>query len=125
MRCLACKKLFRVKTTWLNLLQFNNYYLCEECINKYKTQFNYVTIPFKKLIHVYSVFNTSYDINPISFILERKYLFEYVMRRHNINNTIFLYYDRFKELIKDEKKIDILTLFNKEIVVVLTYFSKF
>ena len=125
MRCLACKKLFRVKTTWLNLFQFNNYYLCNECINKYPTKFTYVAIPFSTLIHVYSVFDKIHNINPISFILERKYLFEYIMIKHNINNTIFLYYDRFSELIEDEKNIDDLSFFNKDIVVVLTYFSKF
>lgn len=125
MRCLACKKVFRVKTTWSNILKFNNYYLCDECIYKYPAKFNYVTIPFKTLIHVYSVFDTSYDINPISFILERKYLYSYVFKRHNIRNSIFLYYDRFKEFKEDEKNIDILSLFKKEIVVVLTFFSKY
>ena len=123
MRCLACKKLFRVKTTWLNLFQFNNYYLCNECINKYPAKFTYVTIPFKRLIHVYSVFDTSYDINPISFLLERKYLFEYLMSHYDIFKTIFLYYDTFNELIKEEEKIDILCLLKKEIVVLITYYK--
>jgi len=125
MRCLACKKLFRVKTTWQNLFMQNNYYLCDECIIKYKAHFTYVTIPFKKLIHVFSVFDTLYDVNPVAFILERKVLFETIIKRYNPNKVIFLYYDSLEDVKKDEENIDILALFNKEIIILTTYFSKF
>ena len=125
MRCLACKNLFRVKTTWQNLFMQNNYYLCDECQIKYKAQFTYVAIPFKKLIHVFSVFDKIYEVNPVSFILERKVLFEFISKKYNLNKVTFLYFDSFKELLENEKKIDILSLFNNDIIVMLTYFSKF
>ena len=70
MRCLACKKLFRIKTTWENLFVEKNYYLCDECIKKYPAKYTYVTIPFDRLVHVFSVFDTVHLVNPISFILE-------------------------------------------------------
>ena len=125
MRCLACKKLFRVKTTWENLFVEKNYYLCDECINKYPPKYTYVTIPFDRLVHVFSVFDTTHLVNPVSFILERKVLMELVMSKFNLNKCIFLYYDTFKEMMEDEENINDLAKFNRDIVIVLTYFSKF
>ncbi len=125
MRCLACKKLFRIKTTWENLFIDKNYYLCDECISKYPAKYTYVTIPFDSLVHVFSVFDTEHLVNPDSFILERKVLMELVMSKFNLNKVLFLYYDTFKEMMNDEENINYLSHFNLDIVVVLTYFSKF
>lgn len=125
MRCLACKKWFRVKTTWENLFFEKNYYLCDECIKKYPAKYTYVTIPFDSLVHVFSVFDTAYLVNPDSFILERKVLFEFVCRKINLNRVILLYYDTYNEFIKNEEIINVLALFNLKIIVMLTYFSKF
>ena len=125
MRCLACKKLFRVKTTWENLFVDKNYYLCDECIKKYPAKYTYVTVPFNSLIHVFSVFDTFYDVNPISFLLERKVLMELVMLKFDLNKVIFLYYDSFDELKKDEENINLLSLFKLKIIAVVTYYSKF
>ena len=124
MRCLACKKLFRVKTTWENLFVDKNYYLCDECIKKYPAKYTYVTIPFDSLIHVFSVFDTSYDVNPISFLLERKVLMELIMSKFNLNKVIFLYYDSLDDLKKDEENINLLSLFKRKIIAVVTYYSK-
>lgn len=125
MRCMACKKLFRIKTTWENLFVEKNYYLCDECIKKYPAKYTYVTIPFDRLIHVFSVFDKVHPVNPDSFILERKVLMEFVMSKFNLNKCIFLYYDTFYLMMKDKENINILAKFNLEIVIVLTYFSKF
>ena len=125
MRCLACKKLFRVKTTWENLFIEKNYYLCDECIKAYPAKYIYVTIPFDCLIHVFSVFDTKHPVNPDSFILERKVLFEFLARKFNLNEVILLYYDTYDEFIKNEKIFNILSQFKRRIIVVLTYFSKF
>lgn len=125
MRCLACKNLFRVKTNWCNLFIKKNYYLCNNCLIKYPPKYTYVTIPFDSLIHVFSIFDTLYDVNPISFILEREYLFYYIKQKFNLNKVIFLYYDSLKELISSEEMVNYLALFNKPIVVMLTYFSKY
>ena len=125
MRCLACKKLFRIKTSWENLFVDKNYYLCDECIKRYPAKYTYVTIPFDRLVHVFSVFDTEYLVNPDSFILERKVLMELVMSKFNLNKVIFLYYDTFSLMMKDEEYINYLAYFNLDIVIVLTYFSKF
>ena len=102
-----------------------NYYLCDECIKKYPAKYTYVTIPFNSLIHVFSVFDTLYDVNPVSFILERLYLYEFISSKFDMNNVIFLYYDSLKDLVDKEEVINTLALFKKEIVVMLTYFSKY
>ena len=125
MRCLACKKLFRIKQSWENLFVDKNYYLCDECIKRYPAKYTYVTIPFDRLVHVFSVFDTEHLVNPDSFILERKVLMELVMSKFNLNKVIFLYYDTFSEMMKDEEYINYLAYFNLDIVIVLTYFSKF
>lgn len=125
MRCLACKKLFRVKTTWENLFINRNYYLCNECIIKYPAKYTYVTIPLDSLVEVFSVFDTTHPVNPDSFILERKVLMEFIIKKYNLNKLLFLYYDTFDEFYKDIDYINILALFNTKIVVMLTYFSKF
>lgn len=124
-RCLACKNIFRVKTNWYNLFIQKNYFLCDECIIKYPAKYTYVTIPFDSLIHVFSVFDTIYDVNPISFMLEREYLFDFISCKFNMKKVIFLYYDSLEDLIDNEEVINILALFKKEIVVMLTYFSKY
>ena len=125
MRCLACKKLFRIKTSWENLFVDKNYYLCDECIKRYPAKYTYVAILFDRLVHVFSVFDTEYLVNPDSFILERKVLMELVMSKFNLNKVIFLYYDTFSLMMKDEEYINYLAYFNLDIVIVLTYFSKF
>ena len=125
MRCLACKALFRVKTSWDNLFIKKNYYLCDNCIIKYPAKYTYVAIPFDSLIQIYSVFDTSYDVNPISFILEREYLYYFILKRYNLNKVVFLYFDTFKEMMENEEQLNYLSLLKREIVVMLTYFSKY
>ena len=125
MRCLACKALFRVKTSWDNLFIKKNYYLCDNCIIKYPAKYTYAAIPFDSLIQIYSVFDTSYDVNPVSFILEREYLFSFILKKYNLNKVIFLYFDTFKEMMQNEDAINYLSLLKREIVVMLTYFSKY
>lgn len=124
MRCLACKKLFRVKTTWQNLFVEQNYYLCSECIKKYPAKYTYITLPFDSLIHIFSIFDTKYNVNPDSFILERKVLFEFLAKRFNLNEVILLYFDTFDEFIKKEEIINYLSGFKRKILVVLTYYAK-
>lgn len=125
MRCLACKALFRVKTSWDNLFIKKNYYLCDNCIIKYPAKYTYVAIPFDSLIHIFSVFDTSYDVNPISFILEREYLFKFISTKYNLKKVVFLYFDSFKEMMENKECINTLALLKREIVVMLTYFSKY
>ncbi|MCR5307643.1 MAG: hypothetical protein K6E24_01425 [bacterium] len=102
-----------------------NYYLCDECIKKYPAKYTYVTVPFDSLVHVFSVFDTYYDVNPIAFLLERKVLMELVMSKFNLNKEIFLYYDSFDEMLKDEENINMIFAFNRKIIVVVTYYLKF
>ena len=125
MRCLACKKYFRVKTTFENLFLEKNYYLCDECINKYPAKYTYVTIPFDCIVHVFSVFDTKHLVNPDSFILERYVLFNFKFRKFDLNKVILLYYDTYDEFIKNEEMINVLAFFKRTIIIVLTYFSKF
>ena len=102
-----------------------NYYLCDKCLIKYPAKYTYVTIPFNSLVHVFSVFDMLYDVNPVSFILERLYLYEFISSKFDMNKVIFLYYDSLKDLVNNEEVINTLALFKKEIVVMLTYFSKY
>lgn len=114
-----------MKTTWENLFVDKNYYLCDECIKNYPAKYTYLALPFDELIHVYSVFDTTYKVNPDSFILERKVLFEFIARKYNLNKVILLYFDTFDEFIKNEEIINYLTLFKRKIIVLLTYYAKF
>ena len=116
--------MFRVKTSWDNLFIKKNYYLCDNCIIKYPAKYTYVAIPFDSLIHIFSVFDTSYDVNPVSFILEREYLYNFILKKYNLNKVIFLYFDTFKEMMENEEQLNCLSSLKKEIVVMLTYFSK-
>ena len=117
--------MFRVKTSWDNLFIKKNYYLCDNCIIKYPAKYTYVAIPFDSLIQIFTVFDTSYDVNPISFIWEREYLFSFILKKYNLNKVIFLYFDTFKEMMQNEDAINYLSLLKREIVVMLTYFSKY
>jgi len=123
MRCLACKNMFRVKITWSNIFLDKKYYLCDECTNKYKVNYNYVTIPLDSLIEIFYIFDTTYDVNPISFLLERRFIFEFILKKYNLNKIIFLYYDTFNDFYNDIDNINELALFNRKIVVLVTYFS--
>lgn len=126
MRCLLCKNVFRVKTTWRNLFFENNYYLCDDCSNKYKVSYTYVRFPFDNILaHVFSVFDHYSEENPDAFILEKSILFSYIRSKFCLNKSIFLYYNSFDEMLENESIINELKNFNANIIIMLTYYTNF
>lgn len=126
MRCLLCKKILRVRTTWMNLFKENNYYLCNDCTLDNPVSYTYVRYPFDNILaHVFTVFNHEKNKNPDAFILERNVLFELIRKKFNLRKCIFLYYNYFMDAIKDYKNIEFLAKFNKPIIIMCIYYADF
>lgn len=72
------------KITWNTLFTPKKKIICDECFFKYPLNITYSTFPFSSTqVKLYSLFDTTYDIDSFAFAYEMGKLFSFIFKNEN------------------------------------------